>query len=66
LKDDLGSEMICSSIVELVEQNGFEVEQILLKNVKVAPCQGCFECWVKTPGECKIDDNGRNIAKKMV
>jgi multimeric flavodoxin WrbA len=66
LKDDPDFEMISSSIIELLEGNGFETEQIILKNVKVTPCQGCFECWVKTPGECKTDDNGRAIAKKIV
>ncbi len=65
LKNDNFS-MICSSIVEVLERDGFEVEQIMLKDFKVAACQGCFECWVKTPGECKIDDYGRDLAKKMV
>ncbi|MFX1594052.1 MAG: flavodoxin family protein [Promethearchaeota archaeon] len=59
-------DMIHSSIVGELERNGFEVESILLREVKVASCQGCFECWVKSPGECKIDDYGRDVARKMV
>jgi len=59
-------DMIHSSIVEELERNGFEVESILLREVKVAACQGCFDCWIKTPGECKTDDYGRDVAKKMV
>jgi len=64
LHDDF--DMIHASISEDLERNGFEVESILLRDIKVAACQGCFECWVKTPGECKINDHGREIAKKMV
>lgn len=59
-------DMLYSSIIEEIKRNNYDVESILLKEVKVSACQGCFECWVKTPGECKIDDLGRKIAKKMV
>jgi multimeric flavodoxin WrbA len=55
-----------SSIIEEIKQRNFDVESILLREVKVAACQGCFECWVKTPGECKTDDFGRDVAKKNV
>lgn len=59
-------DMLYSSIIEEIRQNNFDIESILLRDVNVAACQGCFDCWVKTPGECKIDDYGREIAKKMV
>lgn len=55
-----------SSLIEEIKQNNFNVESLLLRDVKISPCQGCFECWVKTPGICRIDDFGREIAKKMI
>ena len=64
--NDSDAEMIYSLIIEELNRNGFEVEQIVLRDINVAACQGCFECWVKTPGECKIDDYGRDVAEKMV
>lgn len=64
LKDDF--EMIRTSMIEELERNGFEVELILLRDHKVVACQGEFDCWLKTPGECKTDDDGREVAKKMV
>ncbi len=64
--NDSDAEMIGSLIVQELNRNGFEVEQILLRDANVAACQGCFDCWVRTPGECKIDDYGRDTAKKMV
>ena len=27
-----------------------------LREERFAPCQGCFECWVKHPGTCKAKD----------
>ncbi|MFX0178153.1 MAG: flavodoxin family protein [Candidatus Hodarchaeota archaeon] len=64
LKNDF--DMIRYSMIEELEKNGFEVETIILKEVNVAACQGCFDCWLITPGECKINDYGRDVAKKMV
>lgn len=64
LNDDLGT--IISILTEELEKHGFDVELIPLRETKVAACQGCFDCWVKSPGECKTDDFGRGVAKKMV
>ena len=63
---DAEIDMLYNSVMEEIKNYNYNVESILLRDVKVAACQGCFECWVKTPGECKIDDSGREIAKKMV
>jgi multimeric flavodoxin WrbA len=36
-----------------------------LRDLKIADCIGCFGCWVKTPGQCVIDDPAREIAAKL-
>lgn len=36
-----------------------------LRDLEVADCVECFGCWVKTPGQCVIDDSAREIAHKM-
>jgi multimeric flavodoxin WrbA len=59
-------DIVCSSMIEVLDKEGFEVAPILLREANVAACQGCFECWVKSPGECKIDDYSREVSKKMV
>lgn len=28
-------------------------------------CEGCFDCWVKTPGRCKLKDEGYAIPHKL-
>jgi multimeric flavodoxin WrbA len=60
------SDTILSSIIEELKRNEYEIDRIILGEVKVAACQGCFDCWVKNPGECKIDDYSREVTKKMV
>lgn len=51
--------------IELI-MNGHETQIINLRDKKIASCLGCFGCWVKTPGECLTDDDGREIAKAVV
>jgi len=31
----------------------------------VLPCVGCFGCWMKTPGECAIDDRCKGFASMI-
>jgi multimeric flavodoxin WrbA len=35
--------------------------KIIAANGKFAYCQGCFNCWLKTPGSCFINDKLKNI-----
>ena len=51
--------------IQLTEE-GWTVEQIELRNQRIAGCLGCFGCWVKTPGICVIDDYGRESTKKAL
>jgi multimeric flavodoxin WrbA len=53
-------------IEQRLKQNNFHVNHVQLKDKKVTPCQGCFDCWVKTPGICRIDDYGRTIVRQIV
>jgi len=45
---------------------GWEVEPLILHDAKIASCQGCFGCWIKTPGICVIDDTGRDVARAVI
>lgn len=52
-------------IAEELKKSKYEVEIIELRNEKVATCIGCFGCWIKTPGQCILKDQGREIAKAV-
>ena len=45
---------------------GYQVQSWTLRDEKLAYCLGCFECWTKTPGVCRIDDTGRAVAASMI
>lgn len=53
-------------ITEVLKQNQFYINDILLRDRKVTPCQGCFDCWINTPGICRIDDYGRVVVQQIV
>ena len=36
---------------------------VISNNKKIKSCMGCFECWIKTPGKCKIRDGYESLAK---
>ncbi len=53
-------------LVRALERTGWQAEPVLLYEKRIANCKGCFGCWVRTPGECVIDDFGRDIARMMI
>lgn len=45
---------------------GYRVRSLLLREMKIHHCTGCFGCWVRTPGVCVIPDEGRDVAREAV
>ena len=66
LKDEESLQIAEKTIVGKLESSGWDTEIMRLRERKVADCLGCFGCWLKTPGICVIDDDGRNIAKAFI
>ena len=53
-------------IKESINQKKIIIDEdvsIICDNKKIKNCMGCFECWVKTPGKCKIRDGYENLGK---
>lgn len=57
---------IKSTFEKELKAKGWDVEAIELKNRTISPCNGCFRCWIKTPGICITDDAARDVTKKIV
>jgi len=43
-----------------------KAEVIMLREKKIIHCTGCWDCWVKNPGECSFPDDTREIRQKAI
>lgn len=51
---------IRKTVQDILEQEGHHVRTVLLNSKELKPCRACFGCWLKTPGQCLISDDGAN------
>lgn len=49
----------------LVSQ-GHSVTRTDLREMDLRGCNGCFNCWVKTPGECVLPDDGPQLRQAII
>jgi hypothetical protein len=45
---------------------GWDVRMHALRDLTIAPCNGCFGCWIQTPGVCVVDDDARPLAAAVI
>ena len=45
---------------------GHTVEKIDLRDLDLKGCSGCFNCWVRTPGECCKRDDSATICRAAI
>ncbi len=64
-KDDDAENDIHGMLCEALRAKGWDTETKPLAQMRVGPCVGCFNCWFKTPGECGIQDDGREVARAV-
>ncbi len=42
-----------------------EDDMLIAYDEGIHSCRGCFNCWLKTPGECAITDGYRNMGRRL-
>ena len=45
-----------SLVSRSLREHGLEIAEKQINRDELAFCRGCFECWIKTPGECVMKD----------
>ncbi len=50
----------------LATERGHSVKSFTLRDMDIKYCTGCFGCWVKTPGECVVKDDGGTLIRAFV
>lgn len=64
--DGADVDAVAARVADEVERLGLHAQRVTLRDVPVAPCLGCFECWTRTPGVCRTKDAGRDLARAFV
>ena len=49
-----------------LERLGWQVQNLSLREMDIAYCLGCFQCWTHTPGLCRIHDDGQMVAEQLI
>jgi len=57
---------ILDLLSNVVRAQGAAIQVFTLREIKLAHCLGCFDCWLKTPGVCVEADAGRDIAQAII
>jgi len=52
------------NIESFLENNRDEIT-VISDTGKIKPCQGCFNCWIKTPGKCVLNDGYNNMGELL-
>jgi len=51
---------------DILTSDGHAVTVFELREMDMKYCIGCFDCWVKTPGICVTDDQGREVCRAYI
>ena len=57
--------VILNPFLDGMKEAGADVELFYTKKLNINPCQGEFNCWLKTPGECFQKDDMEIIRPKI-
>lgn len=59
-------EVVHRMLVDELNRHGWKSQTYVGKDMNIAYCAGCFGCWIKTPGVCRIDDAAREVATTAI
>jgi multimeric flavodoxin WrbA len=65
MMDKGNTALILDPFLEGMREAGAEVELYYTKKLKVNPCHGEFNCWVKTPGKCYQKDDMEQLVPAL-
>lgn len=54
-----------TSVFETLMPPDGEERQVIDDNGSILPCNGCFGCWIKTPGKCVLKDGYENMGADL-
>jgi FMN-dependent NADH-azoreductase len=64
-KEKGNTALILDPFLEAMRESSAEVDLYYNYDLKIKPCKGCFNCWLKTPGVCSQKDDIQWLLPKM-
>jgi multimeric flavodoxin WrbA len=64
--DNVKFDNYLKELSDLLDSNNHTVTILKLREMDIKYCTGCFGCWVKTPGECVVADDMRDIRREYI
>lgn len=61
-----GSLITRGAVMDELTSRGLSPKCLVLRDMNISPCLGCFGCWVRTPGECVLKDDHAVLIKELV
>ncbi|MCU0916709.1 MAG: flavodoxin family protein [Planctomycetes bacterium] len=58
--------LVLNPFLEGMQAAGAQVEVFLTKSMTVRPCQGEYNCWFKTPGQCFQQDDMQTLLPELL
>jgi multimeric flavodoxin WrbA len=49
------------AMVARLAEGGHVVTTFLLRSMEIRQCAGCFDCWIRSPGICPLDDDCKGV-----
>ncbi|MFQ5560020.1 MAG: flavodoxin family protein [Nitrospinota bacterium] len=59
-------QFILDVLADALKDKGALSQVLPLSEMDIGACTGCFGCWIKTPGICVLNDEGRDVTRKIV
>jgi multimeric flavodoxin WrbA len=53
-------------LAAILQAGGHTVNHLMLREMNISYCIGCFGCWVKTPGECQSADDSHLVRRAII
>ena len=65
-REDTGFSEYVEQLASTLRSRGHEVDRLVLRDLDIGQCLGCWGCWVKTPGECVLRDDGERVCRSVI
>jgi multimeric flavodoxin WrbA len=65
-ENDVTGERLRAVFQTKLQERGWEIEHVLLREKNIGNCAGDFYCWVRSPGVCNVNDDNRLIAEAIM